>query len=70
MAVAYSTFEIGQLQFLMVDGDQAFSRDRCNKANNTFLKGPGSPVIYVSVKRDSLQIYVLKYFQNFSGSVW
>ena len=54
----------------MVDGNQAFSRDRCNKANNTFLKGPGSPVIYVSVKRESLQIYVLKYFQNFGGSVW
>ena len=44
--------------------------DICNKGNNTFLTGPGSPVTYVSVKRDSLQIYVLKYFQNFGGSVW
>ena len=27
------------------DGNQAFSRDRCNKADNTFLTGLGSPVI-------------------------
>ena len=54
----------------MVDGNQAFSRNRCNKANNSFLTGLGSPDLYVSVKRGSLQIYVLKYFQNFGGSVW
>ena len=51
----------------MVDGNQAFHHDRSNKANTTFLKGLGSPVIYESLKRDSLLVYVLKYFRFFVG---
>ena len=42
----------------------------CKKERRYNLrKGPGSPVIDVTVKKDSLSVYVLNFFRNFGGSV-